>query len=133
MKRVGGKMIEKKSRMSRSIPMLVLMSLGVLIGESSLILAGNANVAAGKRLYGELCKTCHGLDGKGPGDMKFNPPAADLTSQQVQKKLDTGLYTSIHEGRANTAMGAWKHALSDEEIRDVIAYVRTFGGASTTP
>ena len=65
--------------------------------------------------------------------MKFSPPAADLTSQQVQAKLDSGLYKSIHEGRANTAMGAWKYALSDEEIRDVISYVRTFGEAPTKP
>ena len=119
--------------MSRRIPMLALMSLYVLIGIPSSIQAGSANVAAGKRIYGELCQTCHGLDGKGPGAMKFSPPAADLTSQQVQAKLDSGLYKSIHEGRANTAMGAWKYALSDEEISDVISYVRTFGDAATKP
>jgi mono/diheme cytochrome c family protein len=33
---------------------------------------------------------------------------------------------SIHEGRPNTAMDAWKSKLSDEAIRDVLAYVLTF-------
>ena len=119
--------------MARKIGVCALMLFCVLIGAPSLTQAGSANVAAGKRIYGELCQACHGLDGKGPGAMKFSPPAADLTSQQVQAKLDSGLYKSIHEGRANTAMGAWKYALSDEEIRDVISYVRTFGEAPTKP
>jgi mono/diheme cytochrome c family protein len=111
------------------------MTLPVLLaGQPSFIHAGHADdVAAGKRIYIELCKTCHGLDGKGPGVMKFNPPAADLTSRQVQAKLDSGLYKSIHEGRTNTAMGAWTYALSDQEIRDVVAYIRTFGQNLSTP
>ena len=113
---------------------VAIMTLPVLLaGQPSFIHAGNADVAAGKRIYVELCKTCHGLDGKGPGVMKFNPPAADLTSRQVQAKLDSGLYKSIHEGRANTAMGAWTYALSDQEIRDVVAYIRTFGQSLSTP
>ena len=113
---------------------VAIMTLPVLLaGQPSFIHAGNADVAAGKRIYVEVCKTCHGLDGKGPGVMKFNPPAADLTSQQVQAKLDSGLYKSIHEGRANTAMGAWTYALSDQEIRDVVAYIRTFGQSLSTP
>jgi mono/diheme cytochrome c family protein len=105
----------------------------LLGGFSSLLQAGSADMAAGKRLYFEFCKTCHGLDGKGAGVMQFTPPAADLTSLEVQAKLDSGLYKSIHEGRANTAMGAWKYALTDQEIRDVISYVRTFGGAVSKP
>jgi mono/diheme cytochrome c family protein len=51
----------------------------------------------------------------------------------VQGKLNSGLYKSIHEGRANTAMGAWTYALSDQEIRDVVAYIRTLGQTLSTP
>ena len=65
--------------------------------------------------------------------MKFSPPAADLTSPQVQTKLDSRLYNSIHEGRANTAMGAWKYELNTKEVMDVLAYVRTFGSRSAEP
>lgn len=114
--------------------MIGAMSLAVLVeGAPSLLHAGNADVAAGQRIYAEACKACHGLDGKGEGVMKFRPPSADLTSPQVQAKLDSGLYTAIHEGRANTAMGAWKYALSDEEIRNVLSYVRTFRGGVSQP
>ncbi|HKY71332.1 MAG TPA: cytochrome c [Nitrospira sp.] len=114
--------------------MIAAMSLAVLVeGAPFLLHAGNADVEAGRRIYAEACKACHGLDGKGAGVMKFRPPAADLTSPQVQAKLDSGLYTVIHEGRANTAMGAWKYALSDEEIRDVLSYVRTFRVSQAIP
>lgn len=119
--------------LQRNAGVAVIILSVILAGQPSFIHAGSADLAAGQRIYGELCKSCHGLDGKGPGAMKFNPPAADLTSRQVQAKLDTGLYNSIHEGRANTAMGAWKHALSDQEIRDVVAYVRTFGQSLSRP
>jgi len=118
----------KEHAMSQRIPMVVSITLAVLLAglSSSFIHAESADVAAGKRIYVELCKTCHGLDGRGPGVMKFSPPAADLTSREVQTKLDSRLYNSIHEGRANTAMGAWKDALSAKEVLDVLAYVRTF-------
>jgi mono/diheme cytochrome c family protein len=112
---------------------IAALSLAMLAGAPSAPHAGTADMAAGRRIYDEACKACHGLDGTGAGVMKFRPPAADLTSPQVQAKLDSGLYTAIHEGRANTAMGAWKYALSDEEIRNVLSYVRTFRVSQPTP
>jgi mono/diheme cytochrome c family protein len=59
--------------------------------------------------------------------IKLSPPPADLTSDAVQNKLDATLFKRIHDGKANTAMGAWSYALSDDEIWDVLAYVRTLG------
>lgn len=90
--------------------------------------AGSTDAAKGKRVYAQVCTSCHGIDGRGAGSMNLNPPPADLTSNEVQGKLDAGLFKAIHDGRKNKAMGAWKHTLSDEEINDVIAYVRTLGG-----
>ena len=49
----------------------------------------------------------------------------DLTSPAVQDRTDASLFKRIHDGKANTAMGAWSYALSDDEIGDVLAYVRT--------
>jgi len=57
--------------------------------------------------------------------MKASPPVADLTSPVVQGKLDARLFKSVHDGQPNTAMGAWREALSDGEIWDALAYVRT--------
>ena len=81
---------------------------------------------SGREIYVNTCILCHGIDGKGVRGLKFVPSPADLTSPAVQNRLDGTLFRRIHEGKSNTAMGAWKHALSDEEIWDVLAYVRTF-------
>ena len=58
--------------------------------------------------------------------MTLNPPVADLTSSEVLLKPDSRLLKSIHEGRPNTAMDAWQSTMSDEAIRDVLAYRLTF-------
>lgn len=63
---------------------------------------------------------------KGDGAVHFDSPVADLTSSDVLVKPDSRLLKSIHEGRPNTAMDTWKSKLSDEAIRDVLAYVLTF-------
>ena len=84
------------------------------------------DAVSGREIYVNTCILCHGIDGKGVRGLKFVPPPADLTLPAVQNRLDGSLFRRIHDGKPNTAMGAWKHALSDEEIWDVLSYVRTF-------
>jgi len=88
--------------------------------------AAERNLARGKQLYEKYCMACHGPQGRGDGATQFDPPVADLTSSDVLLKSDSRLLKSIHEGRPNTAMDAWKSKLSDEAVRDVLAYVLTF-------
>ena len=83
------------------------------------------DVLSGRVIFSTICIRCHGVEGKGNGQMKFTPPVADLTSPKVQEKLDARLFKSVHDGKQNTAMGAWREALTDDEIWDVLAYVRT--------
>lgn len=111
------------------LPMLLVSAM------PSAVSATGADMAKGKSIYANLCVRCHGVEGKGDGVMQFTPPVADLTSPAVQGKLDASLMKAIHDGRKNTAMGAWKFALSDEETRDVTEYLRTLGGGrhSTSP
>jgi len=87
----------------------------------------NGDPVSGREIYVNTCIRCHGIDGKGTLGMKFVLPPADLTSPAVQNRLDGTLFRRIHEGKPNTAMGAWKYSLSDEEIWDVLAYVRVLG------
>jgi len=82
---------------------------------------------SGREIYVNACIRCHGIDGKGALGIHLVPPPADLSSPAVQNRLDGTLFKRIHEGKPNTAMGAWKHSLSDDEIWDVLAYVRTLG------
>lgn len=97
-----------------------------LITAASVCAAGEPNVPRGKKVYEKYCLACHGPQGRGDGATQFDPPVADLTSSEVLMKPDSRLLRSIHEGRTNTAMDAWKSTLSDAAIRDVLAYVLTF-------
>jgi mono/diheme cytochrome c family protein len=83
------------------------------------------DAVSGREIYSNTCIRCHGIDGKGAMGIQLVPKPADLTSQAIQGRLDASLFRRIHDGKPNTAMGAWKHALSDDEIWDVLAYVRT--------
>lgn len=81
---------------------------------------------SGREIYTNICIRCHGIDGKGAMGIQLVPKPADLTSPAIQGRLDASLFKRIHDGKPNTAMGAWSTALSDDEIWDVLAYVRTF-------
>ncbi|MEC4890295.1 MAG: cytochrome c [Nitrospira sp.] len=97
-----------------------------LLAPTSGLTAGERNLVRGKLLYEKYCLACHGPQGRGDGVMTLNPPVADLTSSEVLLKPDSRLLKSIHEGRPNTAMDAWQSTMSDEAIRDVLAYLLTF-------
>ena len=109
----------------------------ILVGVALLAFAGGASlkelnvsqperdVLSGRVIFSTICVRCHGIDGKGGGQLKFTPPVADLTSSAIQGKLDARLFKSVHDGRPNTAMGAWRESLTDDEIWDTLAYVRT--------
>ncbi|HWF59141.1 MAG TPA: cytochrome c [Nitrospira sp.] len=94
-------------------------------------LSREGDPVTGREIYVNTCICCHGIDGKGMLGIKLVPPPADLTSLAVQSRLDGTLFRRIHDGKPNTAMGAWKHSLSDEEIWDVLTYVRTLGVESS--
>ena len=93
--------------------------------------AGNETAAqAGKAIFDANCAACHGADGKGdgPAAASLDPKPKDLV--EVQSQLSDGfLFWRISEGGAmkpfNSAMPAWKNALSKDQIWEVITYIRT--------
>ena len=106
--------------------MCAVMTVCWLLSSATSLGAAEGNLARGKKLYEKYCLACHGPQGKGDGATQFDPPVADLTSSDVLLKPDSRLLKSIHEGRPNTAMDSWKRVMSEEAIRDVLAYVLTF-------
>lgn len=77
-----------------------------------------ADVFKGKQFYGSHCAVCHGQ----AGISKF-PGAPNFARQEGILKPDFTLLSTIRAGR--NAMPAFQGMLSDRDIMDVIAYIRT--------
>jgi len=118
---------DKKIMMGSRMQIIVVAVIGWwLVPAIPGLAAGEANLSRGKQAYEKYCVACHGPHGRGDGATQVDPPVADLTSSEVLVKPDSRLLRSIHDGRTNTVMDAWKTTLSDEAIRDVLAYILTF-------
>lgn len=79
----------------------------------------------GETIFKSKCVLCHGADGTGKTPLGKQLQAADLHSPDVQKRTNAELHKIVHDGQTN--MPAFADQLSDEEITQVIKYVRTFG------
>lgn len=104
----------------------------VLAGVSGRLLAEPApggDVNNGKARYEQYCVVCHGPRGLGDGPMAkaTNPPATRLTAAEVRNKTDRDLLAVIADGKGGI-MPAWRGILTDQELLDVLAYVRSLGG-----
>lgn len=93
---------------------------------------GNTSaVVAGKEIFDVRCVTCHGDNGKGDGltGKGLIPKPSDL-SKIVKNSADNFLFYRISEGGAmdpfNSAMPAFKSILSENQIFQVISYIKTF-------
>ncbi|MFZ1747803.1 MAG: c-type cytochrome [Nitrospirales bacterium] len=86
----------------------------------------------GKMVFEKLCVMCHGAEGRGDGTFggELVPPAADLSSSKIQGNPDHVLFLAIKNGVKGSAMQGFKGRLSDQDIRDVLAYVRDLGKKS---
>jgi mono/diheme cytochrome c family protein len=91
-----------------------------------------ADAEQGKKLYGQFCSTCHGQSGKGdgPGAAALNPKPRDHTDKEYMSKMsDEEMMKVIKNGGASIGksplMPPWGASLKDDQIQDVIAYIRT--------
>ncbi len=101
--------------------------LGASLMLTGLWQAGHAAAPAGDARKGKIifikyCSGCHGTTGQGDGYRLLGPSPADLTGLSPERD-DAELLKTIHEGKPN--MPAWRERFTDEESRDVLAYVRT--------
>jgi mono/diheme cytochrome c family protein len=98
-------------------------------GWVSISLGALGDPGKGMAIYEKNCLGCHGPrgDGDSPIGKQLVPPAADLTSATTKKKPDAELVGIIQNGKPKTAMPPFKPALGEQQIRDVLAYVRSLG------
>ncbi len=93
------------------------------IPKQDLILGSDART--GKSLFEQHCILCHDPGGKGDGLEIAGAEVADLSSAATQRKLNVDLIKTIHEGGPCKVMPSWTFRLSDKQVHDLLAYIRT--------
>lgn len=84
-------------------------------------------VKEGAEHFQHHCQICHGLDGQNTGvpfAQKMEPPVADLASKDVQEYSDGQLKWIIENGIGPSGMPGWKGILTDEEMWNMVRYIR---------
>ncbi len=100
--------------------------------------------AKGKDIYDKRCTWCHGASGDGAGAAKdrLNPPPRDFTSGNYKIKTsgfddmtpgDDDVFRMIRDGMPGTAMPGWSDILTEQDMWDLVAYVKTFAGFDKPP
>jgi len=87
----------------------------------------------GKEIFEQMCAGCHGTRGDGGAGQKsgFVPRVPTLANKEYMNSVpDDYLVLVIQKGGEYmgkmASMPAWEKRLSEQEIRDVVAHIRTF-------
>jgi copper transport protein len=102
--------------------------LAVSEGEGAIDPNDLAMVARGRDLYDTYCINCHGanLRGDGPLNENLNPPASDFAAPHTFVHSDADLIFWIQNGKQGTAMPGFDAQLSDQDMRDVVAFIQNW-------
>ena len=81
---------------------------------------------AGAKVFATNCASCHGDTGHGDGPVatSLTPRPVNLANLQATSS-DDYLFWRISTGRSGTAMVGWKGILADEQIWQVVTFLRT--------
>jgi mono/diheme cytochrome c family protein len=103
----------------------MMAGVAIALAVSSLAPSARAADDAGAQTFKSNCVVCHGADGTGTATGK-SLKAPDLHSDAVQKMTVAQMITQISDGKNN--MPPFKSTLTDDQIKDVVTYVRTTFG-----
>jgi mono/diheme cytochrome c family protein len=111
--------------MNRHVQWIGKISTGVLaltlLGLLPIPVSGQT---AGESLYKTKCAVCHGPDGKGETAVGKANKIRDLGSAEVQKQSDDELSGIVTGGKGK--MPAYGKSLKPEQIKELVAYIRSF-------
>jgi len=82
------------------------------------------SASRGEKLYADYCAACHGAKGEGTTAPALN------AKEFLGRAKDEVIFDLTRTGIPNTAMPAWGQAhggpLTDEQVRDIVAFVRSW-------
>jgi cytochrome c oxidase cbb3-type subunit 3 len=117
----------------KTTPTLVLLFVAL---STSVVLAQaiRGDSKAGQGVYEQQCLRCHGanLDGSGPDSQDLIVQPADLRSQISRSKTDWELLVAISNGVLFSPMHSFRGKLTDEQMLDVLSYIRSISPPDIT-
>lgn len=95
-------------------------------GYKNIIKSSAKSIEAGRKVYVKYCSICHGEkgDGKGPSSQSLTVPPAPFNTASSQSQSDGSLAWKILSGKG--PMPSWAPVLSEDDIWNVINYIRTY-------
>ena len=92
-------------------------------------------LAAGKAIFMDKCKRCHGPGGLGDGpDADPDATDNDLTNPKRAARNDDGtVYYKVLNGRKRPKMPAFKDELTEQQIWTVVTYVQSLRKKAENP
>lgn len=92
----------------------------------------DAGIVRGSLVFNNYCVTCHGVnaDGRGRAARLYNPPPANLRASDKNEAYMTLIVRSGGKAMARSEfMPAWGDELTDEQITDVVTYLRSINSS----
>jgi mono/diheme cytochrome c family protein len=135
----------KKSRIVAKVLLIMRKNSFWILPFAALLLAGTdltwaQNQSEGKKLYLSYCSSCHGDNGKGDGPAAQSLPVkpANHTAGAVMNQLtDKFLMEIISKGGSavgkSPMMPAWGGQFKENQLRDIVAYVRSIADPPYKP
>ncbi|MDH4305557.1 MAG: cytochrome c [Nitrospira sp.] len=109
-------------------PMLTVAAI-LLFATTSLVSAQvmRGNPQAGQAVYEQQCLRCHGtkLEGNGPDSQDLVIRPANLRSLSTRAKTDWELLIAISNGVLFSPMHGFRGKLTDQQLLDVLSYIRS--------
>jgi cbb3-type cytochrome c oxidase subunit III len=78
------------------------------------------DTVSGETIYVDVCKSCHGAEGQGGVGLKLKP------SVFVQDSTNADMFQFMLVGRSGTAMRGFDGQLTESQLADAIAFLRTW-------
>lgn len=103
-----------------------LYALCIIILAASWAVAQGGNPKTGQAVYEQHCLRCHGdkLDGRGPDSQYLIVPPADLHAPMIKNRTDRDLLSAIKNGVLFSPMHGFGGKLTDQQMQDVLSYIR---------
>jgi mono/diheme cytochrome c family protein len=107
--------------------MVLLCSLMIPITSSVLAKTPPGYPEHGQNLYQQYCLRCHGgrLDGNGPDADSLRVRPCNLRAYLMSDRGSSELEKAIRDSRRHTPRHTWGIVLTDQEIYDLVAYIRS--------